>query len=172
MLISKALAKAISTQVGNEFGASFQYVMMASYFEREALPNLAARFYAQAEEEKVHAMKLAHYVTGAGGLLQIPAVPAGQANFKSVEEAVAKALEWELTVTKQINGLVGLAMKETDHLAQNFLQWFVNEQLEEVSTMEMLLTNVRRAGDDLLRIDDFVGRLSKAAAGASAADAT
>lgn len=172
MLISKALAKALSTQVGNEFGASFQYVMMASYFEREALPNLAARFYAQAEEEKMHAMKIARYVTGAGGVLQIPAVPAGQATFKSVEEAIQKALEWELTVTKQINGLVAQAMKENDHLAQNFLQWFVNEQLEEVSTMEMLLVNVRRAGNDLLRIDEFVGRLGKAAAGGGEATAT
>lgn len=165
MLLSETLARALSTQVGNELGASMQYVMMASYFEREALPALAARFYTQAEEEHAHALKIAHYVTGTGGLLEIPVIARGQATFESVEEAVAKALEWELTVTRQINDLVGLAMKESDHLTQNFLQWFVNEQLEEVGSMDMLLRTVKRAGNDLLRVEDFVARQGGKVAG-------
>ena len=77
MLISEKLAKAFSVQVGNEFGASLQYVMVASSFEREALPVLAARFYQQGDEERQHAMKIAHYVNAAGGQLCIPAIPAG-----------------------------------------------------------------------------------------------
>jgi len=171
MLISENLAAAFSTQVGNEFGASLQYVMVASYFEREALPQLAAKFYAQAEEEKMHAMKLAHYVTEAGGVLRIPAVPAGKHDFKSAEEAVQLALDWELTVTKQINDLVGLALKESDHLAQIFLQWFVNEQLEEVTSMDMLLRNVQRAGNNLLLVEDFLARQPAAHAGDGSAGA-
>jgi ferritin len=158
MLISKNLAKALSTQVGNEFGASLQYVMLASYFEREALPVLAARFYQQADEERTHAMKISHYVNAAGGVLHIPAIPAGKADFKSAEEAVQLALNWELTVTKQINSLVGIAIKESDHLAQNFLQWFVNEQLEEVTSMEMLLKTIQRAKGDMLRVEEYVAR--------------
>jgi ferritin len=165
MLISDNLAEALSTQVGNEFGASLQYVMLASYFEREALPQLAAKFYAQADEEKMHAMKLARYVTEAGGLLRITDIPAGQHDFKSVEEAVQLALDWELTVTRQINDLVGLALKESDHLAQVFLQWFVNEQLEEVTGMDSLLRNVKRAGDNLLLIEEFLARQPAAHAG-------
>ena len=161
MLISENLVKAFSAQIGNEFGASIQYVMLASYFEREALPQLAARFYTQAAEENMHAMKLARYVNEAGGLLQIPAIPAGKADFASTEEAVQMALDWELTVTKQINDLVGLAIKESDHLAQIFLQWFVSEQLEEVTSMEMLLRTVKRAGDNLLLVEDFLARQSK-----------
>ena len=162
MLISENLAKAFNQQVGNEFGASLQYLMLAAYFEREALPQLAARFYAQAEEEKMHALKIARYVTEAGGMLEIPAVPAGKAGFKSAEEAVQLALDWELTVTRQINDLVGLAMKESDHLAQLFLQWFVNEQLEEVTSMDMLLRTIKRAGDNLLLVEDFVARHKEA----------
>jgi len=165
MLISENLAKAFSTQIGNEFGASIQYVMLASYFEREALPQLAARFYTQAAEENMHAMKLARYVNEAGGLLQIPAIPAGKADFASTEEAVQMALDWELTVTKQINDLVGLAIKESDHLAQIFLQWFVSEQLEEVTGMEMLLRTVKRAGGTLLLVEDFLARQSKSGKG-------
>ncbi|HET7089778.1 MAG TPA: ferritin [Anaerolineae bacterium] len=158
MLISENLAKAFNQQVGNEFGASLQYVMLAAHFEREALPQLAAKFYAQAEEEKAHALKIAHYVTEAGGMLEIPAIPAGRARFESAEEAVQLALDWELAVTRQINDLVGLAMKESDHLAQLFLQWFVNEQLEEVTSMDMLLRTIKRAGDNLLLVEDFVAR--------------
>ncbi len=168
MLISDTLAKAFSTQVGNEFGASIQYVMLASYFEREALPQLAARFYAQAAEENMHAMKLAHYVTEAGGLLVVPAIPAGKTDFISVAEAVQLALDAELKVTQQINDLVGMAMKESDHLAQIFLQWFVNEQLEEVTSMEMLLRTVKRAGDNLLLVEDFLARQSKTDKGGAA----
>lgn len=158
MLISDKLAKAFSKQVGNEFGASVQYVMMAAYFEREALPQLAKKFYAQAAEENMHGMKFAHYVTEAGGLLEIPEIPQGQPNFESAEEAVQLALDWELTVTKQINDLVMLAQKESDHLAQIFLQWFVNEQLEEVTTMDTLLRTVQRAGDNLLLVEEFMAR--------------
>ena len=164
MLISESLAQAFSTQVGNEFGAMMQYVLTASYFDRESLPVLAAKFYAQAEEEKMHALKLAHYVTDAGGTLTIPVVPAGQPDLASAEEAVALALKWEETVTKQINDLVGLAMRENDHLAQIFLQWFVNEQLEEVSSMEDLLRTVRRAGSNLLMVEDYLARQGVSAA--------
>jgi len=171
MLISESLSRAFSTQVGNEFGASIQYVMLAAYFEREALPQLAAKFYAQAAEENMHAMKIARYVTEAGGLLEIPAVPAGKADFKSAEEAVQLALDWELTVTRQINDLVGRAMKEGDNLAQVFLQWFVNEQLEEVTSMDLLLRTTRRAGDNLLLVEDFLARQSKGGHGGESAAA-
>ena len=166
MLISENLAKAFSAQTGNEFGASIQYVMVAAYFDREALPQLAAKFYTQAEEEKMHAMKLATYVAEAGGKVEIPAIPAGKADFASAEEAVHLALDWELTVTKQINGLVELAIQESDHLAQIFLQWFVNEQLEEVSSMDELLRTVKRSGDNLLHVEEYLARQPTPAAAA------
>ena len=168
MLISDHLAQAFSQQAANEFGASIQYVMVAAYFDREGLPQLAAKFYTQAEEEKMHAMKFAHYVAEAGGLLAIPAIPAGKSDFASAEEAVQLALDWELTVTKQINGLVDQALRESDHLAQIFLQWFVNEQLEEVSSMDELLRTVKRAGDNLLHVEEYLSR-QPAPAPASAA---
>ena len=158
MLISDKLARAFSVQVGNELGASIQYVMLSSYFQREALPRLAARFMAQAQEENMHAMKIVKYINEAGGRLLIAAIPAGQPDFASAEEAVQKALDWEMTVTKQINDLVGLAIAESDHLAQNFLQWFVNEQLEEVNSMDTLLRTIKRAGGDLLRVEEFIAR--------------
>ena len=158
MLISEKMNAALNEQVGHEFGASLQYVAIAAYFDSDNLPELAAHFYRQADEERDHAMRLVNYVVDAGGKVAIPAVPAPKSGFASAEEAVKLSVDWELTVTKQINALVDLAIKETDHTTQNFLQWFVTEQLEEVSSMERLLSMIRRAGANLLFVEDYLAR--------------
>jgi len=158
MLISEKMNAALNEQVGHEFGASLQYVAIAAYFDSDNLPELAAHFYRQAEEERDHAMRFVNYVVDAGGKVALPAVPAPKSGFASAEEAVKLSVDWELTVTKQINALVDLAIKETDHTTQNFLQWFVTEQLEEVSSMERLLSMIRRAGSNLLFVEDYLAR--------------
>jgi ferritin len=147
MMISKNLADAINAQVGREFGASFQYVQIAAYFESEALDGLAKLFYKQADEERDHAMKLAHYVVETGAQLAIPAVEAPKVTFSSAEEAIQAALNWETEVTRQINNLMDIAVAEKDYLAREFLDWFVVEQLEEVTSMEKLLRIAQRAGE-------------------------
>jgi ferritin len=158
MLISDKMVAAINKQIGNEFGAFLQYVAIAAYFGNDSLPELSKYFNKQAMEEREHAMKFVNYVVDAGGLPQIPGIPAPKSNFSSAEEAVKLSLDWELTVTKQINELVDLAGKENDHTSHTFLQWFVNEQLEEVSSMDMLLKMVRRAGENLLFVEDYLAR--------------
>ena len=158
MLISKELEAAINNQIGNEFGASLQYFNTAAYFDADDLPQLADFFCRQAEEEKAHALKLLHYVVEAGGQVRIPAVPAPKHDLSSAEEGAQLALDWEVEVTRQINALMDLAQKQNDHIAQEFLRWFVAEQLEEVSTMSTLLSVVRRAGDNLLWVEDFLAR--------------
>jgi ferritin len=160
---------AINEQIGNEFAASLQYVAIASHFAGEGLAELAGRFYQQAAEERDHAMRFVKYLVDAGGHVAIPAIAAPKAAFASVEEAVALSLEWEKTVTRQINGLVALAIAESDYIAQNFLGWFVSEQLEEVSTMDNLLKVVQRAGpNNLLYVENYITR-NKGVAGELAA---
>lgn len=159
MMISKKMATAINEQIGNEFGASLQYVGIASYFASEGLVELAARFYTQADEERMHAMKFVKYLVDAGATVEIPKIPAPKAGFKSVADAVKLSLEWERTVTDQVNGLVKLAVGESDYLTQNFLNWFVNEQLEEVSSMDNLYRVVKRAGEDnLIYVETYLAR--------------
>jgi ferritin len=159
MLISDKMVSALNVQVGNEFGAFSQYVQIAAHFGSENLPELSKFFYRQAEEEKMHALKIVNYVVDAGGRVAMPAIPAPRPKFASAEEAVKLSLDWEETVTKQINGLVDLAIAENDHISRNFLQWFVAEQLEEVSSMDMLLSMVRRAGEQgLLFVEEFLAR--------------
>jgi ferritin len=147
MLISMELNAAINEQIGHEFGAMLQYVAIASYFDGEALPRLAAHFSRQAEEERDHAMRLVRYITEAGGTVAIPAIPASRSGFATAEEAVQLSLDQEKRVTEQINALMDEAIQENDHAAQIMLQWFVTEQIEEVSSMEALLRMVQRAGE-------------------------
>jgi ferritin len=147
MPISDALTAAINEQVGHEFAAMLQYVAIATYFDSEALPVLARHFYRQAEEEREHAMRFVKYLVAAGALVAIPAIPAATREFDSAEAAVRLSLEREQTVTEQINGLMDRAIKANDHTTRTMLGWFVDEQLEEVSSMQALLRMVRRAGE-------------------------
>lgn len=159
MLISPEMNAALNEQIGHEFGASLQYVAIAAYFDNDDLPVLARHFYTQAEEERAHAMRFVHYITDAGGKVTIPAINAPRSDFSSAQEAVQLSLDWEMTVTRQINRLMDLAIKQSDHISRHFLEWFVNEQLEEVSSMQTLLGMVRRAGDaGLLLVEQYLAR--------------
>ena len=159
MLISKKINDAINQQIGNEFGAFLQYVAIAAHFDEEALPQLAAHFYRQAEEERDHAMRFVKFLVETDGEVVIPPVKGPKNKFSSAEEAVQLSLDWEVEVTQQIHKLVDLAKKEVNYTTDNFLQWFVKEQLEEVSSMDNLLKVIRRAGEGgLLRVEEYLAR--------------
>jgi bacterioferritin B len=159
MITSQQMNAALNEQIGNEFGASLQYVAIASYFACESLPELAAHFYLQAEEEREHAMRFVRYMVDAGGEVDIPEIPAARSRFETAEQAVQKALDGERAVTQQITDLVDRAIKETDHITHNALQWFVTEQLQELSSMETLLRIVQRAGEQgLLHVEEHLAR--------------
>jgi bacterioferritin B len=157
MLISKELVAAINEEIGLELFAANQYLNISAYFDSLALKKLAKMFYKQSDEEHEHAVKFAHYVADTGGALKVPRVDETQSTFKSVEEAVRLALDWELKVTERINHLMSLAVDQKDYLAQDFLRWFVNEQLEEVTTMENLLKIVQQAGErNLIMLEAYL----------------
>jgi ferritin len=160
MLVSSEMNAAVNEQIGHEFAAMLQYVAIATYFDGEALSVLARHYYRQAEEEREHAMRFVKYLVDAGGKVAIPAISAGRSDFVSAEEAVQLSLDRELTVTRQINGLMDQAIKENDHTSRNALEWFVAEQLEEVSSAETLLRIVQRAGErGLWIVEDSLARL-------------
>ena len=162
MLISKELAKAFNAQIGHEFGASMQYLSIAAHFTQRGLTLLAKLFEEQAEEEKLHAMKFVKYVQDTKGGLHIPAIPAPKQAFGSAEEAVQAALNWEIEVTRQITALMDLAVKQNDYLAQSFLQWFIDEQLEEVVKMERMLSVVKQSGErNLLMVEAYLVHVEK-----------
>lgn len=138
-----------------------QYVSIAGYFETQHLKLLAKLFFEQAEEENEHAMKFVKYVLDTGGDLVIPAIAAPKPTFHSAEEAVQAALTWEKEVTSQINNLMQMAITKNDYLAQSFLQWYVDEQLEEVTKIEQLLSVIQRAGEkNLLMVEAYLVHLA------------
>lgn len=156
-LISKKVAAAINAQIGLEFLASLQYEAISAWFKLEGLPRLKNHFAQQAEEERAHAHRFINYLLDTGMGLDLPAIPAPQCRFKSAEEAVSLALAHELKVTDSIKQLLTLAEKENDRFTQNSLQWFIQEQLEEVSSADELLQIVSRAGDSgLLFVENFL----------------
>lgn len=137
--------QALNEHVGREFAASQQYVAIAVYYDAETLPNLAAHFYRQAVEERNHAMMMVQYLLDAGEHVTIPGIEAPQTSFPDAVAPVALALAQEKRVTEQITALAALAREEGALVAENFLQWFLKEQLEEVSSMTALLATVERA---------------------------
>lgn len=173
-LASGRLLAALNQQVGNEMHASLQYVAIAAHFAAQDLPNLAAFFYRQAEEERAHAMKFVHFVVEVGGRVEIPAIASPRSAFARAAEAVALSLDWEHTVTEQIYALVDIAKEDRNYIAQRFLDWFVTEQLEEINSMQTLLSLVERAGEEnLLFVEDYLGRnaiVPAAAEGEAAAE--
>lgn len=163
MLISPELNKAFNEQIGHEFGASMQYVSIAAHFTQRQLTLLAKLFMEQADEEKQHAMKFVKYLLDTKGELKIPSIPAPKATFTSAEDAARAALKWEQDVTAQITGLMDIAVKQNDYLAQSFLQWFIDEQLEEVVKMDRLLGVIQQSGEkNLLMVEAYLVHIEKA----------
>lgn len=159
VLLSERMEKELNEQLGRELAASNQYLNISGYFDREALPELAAFFARQSDEERGHALRFFRYLLDAGGQVRVPTIPAPPASFASAEAAVRQALEWELEVTRHVHRLVDLAREERDHGTEEFLRWFVEEQVEEVKTMDELLGIVRRAGPDgLLHVEEYLAR--------------
>ena len=156
-------------QIGNEFTAAQQYVAIAVYFDSEDLPQLAAHFYRQAVEERNHAMMLVRYLLDRDVTVEIPGAGAVRNRFDSVREAVALALDLERGVTDQITTLASTARDERDYLGEQFMQWFLKEQVEEVATITTLVKIADRAGENLFNLEDFVAR---ELAGTGAADPT
>jgi len=159
LAMSDDLLRAMNAQVGAELGASVQYVLLAAYFDGRGLPGLARFFYAQADEERDHALRFARFVVDSGARLRIPAIPEQKTGFGSAAEAVGLALAWEEDVTRRICALVDQAKRDPHPIAERFLDWFVNEQHEEVTSMQALLDVVEHAGeDDLLAVEDHLAR--------------
>src|SRR4051812_46928919 len=157
-MADQSFADALNEQISNEFAASQQYIGMAVYYDSETLPRLAAFFYRQAVEERNHAMIMVQHLLDAGQEVRIPDVNSQQTSYDDVVGPVKMALEQEKRVTDEINALFKLARETGDFQAEQFLTWFVKEQVEEVSSMTDLLNVVERAKDNPLLAEDFLAR--------------
>ena len=148
----------LNTQIGYELAAHNQYLACAVYYDALTMPRMAAFFYAQAVEEREHAMMMVQYLLDTDADVLIPGVAAPRATFDALVAPVQLALDQERNVTEQINQLVRIAREESDYASEQFLQWVVKEQVEEVATMGALLAVVTRNRDDIGDIEEYVAR--------------
>jgi ferritin len=155
----------LNEQIGHEFAASQQYLAIAAYYDDDTLPRLAAFFYSQALEERAHALMMVQHLLDAGVEAPIPGVAAPRNDFDDVVAPVALALDQERRVSDQINALAAIAREEGDYTSEQFMQWFIKEQVEEVSTMSDLLKVVERARDNPLLAEEYIAREGFGASG-------
>jgi ferritin len=148
----------LNVQIGNELAAHNQYLACAVHYDALTMPRMAAFFYGQALEERAHAAMMIQYLLDTDSGVVIPAVPAPVSTFEDVVAPVALALEQEKRVTEQVNELLRLAREEGDFASEQFMQWFIKEQVEEVATMSDLLAVATRNRDDIGDIEQYVAR--------------
>ena len=151
-------AAQLNTQIGNELAAHNQYLACAVYYDALTMPQMAAFFYDQALEEREHAMMMVQYLLDTDAGITIPGVEAPIPGFDDVVAPVALALAQEKRVTDQIIALLKTAREEGDFASEQFMQWFIKEQVEEVATMSDLLTVVERNQGNLNNIEDYIAR--------------
>ena len=157
-MADKSFGDALNEQIANEFSAAMQYIGIAVHYDSETLPRLAAFFYRQALEERSHAMMMVQYLLDVDEPVEIPDMKGQQSKFDDDVAPVRMALEQERRVGEEIYKLFELARETKDYRAEQFMQWFVSEQVEEVALMQDLLNVVERASDNLLLVEDYIAR--------------
>ncbi|HYB81879.1 MAG TPA: ferritin [Mycobacterium sp.] len=145
-------------QIYSEFTNAQQYIAMAVYFDGADLRQLAKHFYAQAVEERNHAMMLVQYLLDRDVHVEIPGVDGVRNHFDTPRDALALALDQERAVTEQVSRLAAVARDEDDYLGEQFMQWFLKEQVEEMALMSSLVRVADRAGANLFDLENFVAR--------------
>ncbi|MDL9937621.1 ferritin [Gordonia sp. ABSL1-1] len=155
-------------QISNEFFSSQQYIAVAIYYDNHDMPQLAKHFYQQSVEERNHAMMIVQYFLDRGQAVDIPGIDLPRNDFDDYKAPIELALEQEHAVTQQIVDLAKAARDTGDYLGEQFMQWFLKEQVEEVATMTTLQTIAERANGNLFDLENFVERELNVAEGTDA----
>jgi len=156
MFITDKIIAAFNRQVTQEYNNYLQYSAIANWFAGQDLKLLAKMFTKQADEERDHAQRFTNFLIDSGAPVEIQAIPAQKNEFASALEAAQTAFDAEVRTTNQINDLLSLAISEKSFSAQQFLQWFVAEQVEEIATAQTNLNIIKKAGNNLLMVEAYL----------------
>ena len=146
-MISKPIQDALNEQINFELFSAYLYLSMSAHFETQNLPGFANWMRVQYQEETAHAMKFYRYVFDRNGAVSLKAISQPATKFKAPVDIFKQVLEHEKKVTSLINKLYELALKEKDYAAQSFLQWFINEQVEEEKNAADIIAMLEMVGD-------------------------
>ena len=155
---SERFVEALNDQIGKEFNAAHQYTALATYYDRLTFPRLAKFFFEQAEEERGHAMKMVNYLRDTGSDLRLGEVAAPKTEFADHVEPIKLALEQEKKVTVWISELQGIARETNDFVAEQFIHWFLEEQVEEEASMSDLLAVAERTREIPVLLEEYLAR--------------
>lgn len=155
---AERFAAALNEQVGREFAAAHQYVAIGAHYEDQTFPRLAHFFYAQAEEERGHAMKMVKYMLDTNCPVNLGTINAPASQFDNHIDPIKLALEQERKVTVHISELFEIARETKDYQSEQFIEWFLDEQVEEESTMQDLLAVAERTRDIPMLLEEYVAR--------------
>lgn len=172
--MKKVIEDALNEQVKREEHSSRLYLQMATWCEVNGFPGAAAFLYKQADEERMHQLKIVHYINDREGEALLQSIEAPESKYSSLKDLFEKVLAHEKYITASINEIYGLCLKENDFTTGNFLQWFINEQIEEESTMRSILDKINLAGDQkggLFHVDKELAAMAAARASADAGEA-
>jgi ferritin len=155
---SERFVDALNDQISREFAAAHQYTAIGAYYDRLTFPRLAKYFFDQAEEERGHAMKMVDYLRDTGADLRLGEVAAARVDFPDHVAPIQLALDQEKSVTIEIGKLFQIARETNDYASEGFMQWFVDEQVEEESSMDALLTVAERVREFPMMLEEFLAR--------------
>lgn len=161
MKLKTSLEKALNQQVNQEMAAAYSYLSASAWFESENLSGFAHWMEIQRQEELEHARRLIDYLHDRGGKLELEAIAKPKADFETIMAVFQEALSSEENNTRSIHELYQLSVDENDYATQSFLKWFIDEQVEEESTMHEMIGLLEHAGDDrsaLLVLNEHVGK--------------
>ena len=148
-MLSKRMQEALNEQIKIEAESSQVYLAMASWAEiQPGIDNVTSFFYQHSDEERMHMLKLIHFVNERGGFATVPALSQPQLTFPSIKHAFEALLNHEIFVSESINKLIDIALEEKDYATHNFLQWYVAEQIEEEALARNILDKINLIGDD------------------------
>jgi ferritin len=164
---AERFVEALNAQIAREFAASQQYLAVAVWYEDQTFPRLAGLFYAQALEERDHALMMVKYLLDSGLRPVVPGTGEPKGEFGDLVEPIGVALEQERKVTDQISELAAVAREENDYVSEQFVQWFLKEQVEEVDLFSSLLAVAERSRERPMEIEEYIAR---EAVGGDAAD--
>ncbi len=164
-MIKDAVEKAIINQIKNEEHSSRLYLSMASWCQVNGYPGAAAFLFKQTDEERMHQLKFVHYLNDRDGYSQLLALDNPTAEYSSLLDVFEKVMIHEEFITASINDLYEVALTNKDYTTGNFLQWYINEQIEEERTMHGILDKMKLAGNEaggLFHIDKELSALAAA----------
>ncbi|XPV67476.1 MAG: ferritin [Halarcobacter sp.] len=147
-MISKDLQKALIEQLNKEFYSAYVYLGMSAYASKEGFNGASSWFLTQYQEEIMHAMKLFKYLEDQDAKISLPEIKAVKVEYKSLLDTFKKSLAHEERMTKNLNNLSDMAMKDKDHATYNLLQWYVTEQVEEEATLNKIIDHINLVGDN------------------------